>query len=138
MSPVNVDYRAHADAVRELLVAALPPNRVFDADAVPGSPPNPGTLPPIYVVPHLSGMPPEGPARSSGVYSTGSWRINVSISGRSADEVRRTQWRVRQALDEAQLTVGDDWAQVAYSGIENLPERDEGRYFAALEFTYTL
>lgn len=140
MSPVNVDYRAHAQAVRDLLTAALPPDRVFDADDVPGDRGNAGTLPLIYVVPHLSGMAPTfgDTRRFGGVVNTGSWRVNVSISGRTVDEVRRTQWRVRQAMDEAWLVVGDDAARLTYSGVESLPERDGDRYFASIEFTYTL
>lgn len=130
----QVDPREHAGAVKAALNATLN-DKAFDYDEAPGLNGKSGTIPNVFALVSVERRGGVSPRAIGGTGRTG-WRIAVRCVGRTVDECRWALWKTAVALDEVRLTVDGTETTPIQLEADQAPEFDDGRYSAAVLYTY--
>jgi hypothetical protein len=143
MSAPVLDARAHAEAVKAAITAALAPKwSAYDFDEVPGDKNNlddderAKPLPNLYAVVSVEQVSAAN-QRMSGQTGTTLWIASIRGVGRTVAEAQWVRWRIAVALHEKRLVIESRDTEPLQLQPGQAPELDEGRYSGLAIYTYS-
>jgi hypothetical protein len=138
VSVLLLDQRAHADAIKAAVTAAMAPKwSAYDFGGVPGFDDNTGDQPNLFALISVDLIPGSN-QRMSAQTGVTRWRVGIRGVGRTVDEVRWVLFKAAGVLHEKSLTVDERLTTPLQSEPGQAPSKDaEGRYSGLSTYTYT-
>lgn len=131
------DERAHHAAIASLLAAAVSPAEIYEHGEVPGLGGNEGDLPKQYVLLQVERMPLPI-LQASRLSARTSWWVQVRVVDTGVHNCRRLQQLVIGAVENERITLSGHESTPLTFDVADPAASDDGRFSAAVSYTYTL
>ena len=131
------DERVHHEAIKALVTAAVAPAEIYAHGEVPGIDGNEGDLLLQYVLLQVERMPlpvlqaPRLSARTS-------WWVQVRVVDTGVHNCQRLQQLVIGAVENERITLAGHESTPLTFDVAEAARPDDGRFSAAISYTYTL
>lgn len=138
-----LDERLHMTVIKALLNDALKPYSAYEYGEVPGDQNNPDETkrdapkPAIYALVTVERRYAEITTLAALATRSG-WRVTARSVGRSPNEARWAAFAISEAIEGANLAIGDQISTPVAHELTNGIEIDEGLYAGLSSYTYVL
>jgi hypothetical protein len=137
VSALLLDQRAHLDAVKAAVSAALAPKwSAYSYGEVPGADGNTGSLPNLFAIVTVDLIPAAG-QRMSAQTGVTRWRVSVRGAGRTVDEALWVLFEAARVLHEKTLTIDSRATTPLQAEPGQSPKKDGTRYSGLDAYSYS-